>query len=70
MSSSGTCRPFWAISRSLPPEYPVQPKVTISWEFAHSTARKMLGLLPEPLMAMSTSPGDAKFLSCSTNTRS
>ena len=57
-------------SRSLPPEKPVQPKVVRPLRLAHSTARRMFGLLPEPLMAMSRSPGEARFLSCSTKTRS
>ena len=37
---------------------------------AQSTARSTLGLLPEPLMATSRSPGPARFLSCSTKSRS
>jgi hypothetical protein len=37
-------------------------------EFAYSTARSTFGELPEPLMAMTKSPGSAKFLSCSTKT--
>ena len=60
----------WASVRSLPPLKPVQPNVVRPWRLAHSTARKMFGLLPEPLMAMSRSPGPARFLSCSTKTRS
>ena len=70
MSSSGTCRLCWAKSRSLPPPKPVQPNVVRPWRLAHSTARRMFGLLPEPLMAMSRSPALARFFSCSTKTRS
>ena len=70
------CRPAarasscWASVRSLPPVKPVQPNVVTPWRLAHSTARRMFGLLPEPLMAISRSPGLARFLSCSTKTRS
>ena len=39
-------------------------------EFAYSTARNTLGELPEPLTAISTSPGSAKFFNCSTKTHS
>ena len=37
---------------------------------AHSTALRMFGLLPEPEIASSRSPGEARFLSCSTKIRS
>ena len=57
-----------AIVRSLPPVKPVSPKVFRSLRSAHSTALRMLGLLPEPLMARSRSRGLARFLSCSTKT--
>src|SRR5262249_11647061 len=70
MSSSGTCRHCWAIDRSLPPPKPVQPNVLTPLALAHSTARRMLGLLPEPEIATRMSPGLARFLSCSTKTRS
>ena len=70
MSSSGTCSPWCANPRSLPPEKPVQPNVVNPWLFAQSTARRMFGLFPLPLIATSKSPGDARFFNCSTNTRS
>src|SRR6185503_19151677 len=56
ISSSGTCRPALAICRSFPPPYPVRPKVTRPWRLAQSTAFSTLGLLPEPLMAITRSP--------------
>ena len=62
MSSSGTCKSCWASVRSLPPLNPVQPNVVSPCRFAHSTARRMFGLLPEPLMAMSRSPGRGQVL--------
>ena len=51
MSSSATWKLWWASVCSLPPLKPVQPKVVTSLRLAHSTARRMFGLLPEPLMA-------------------
>ena len=39
-------------------------------ELAYSMARITLGELPEPLMAIRTSPGSAKFFNCSTKTHS
>ena len=46
------------------------PTVVIPWALAHSTALRMFGLLPEPEIASTRSPGDARFLSCSTKMRS
>lgn len=46
---------------NLPPENPVQPKVSTPCELHHSTALKMFGLLPDPLMAMSRSPSRQDF---------
>src|SRR5262249_21080596 len=57
ISSSGTCRFFRARPRSLPPLKPVQPNVSRSCRLAHSTARNTLGLFPDPLIAISRSPG-------------
>ena len=42
----------------------------MSCSLAHETALRMLGLLPEPEMASSRSPGEARFFSCSTKMRS
>jgi hypothetical protein len=39
-------------------------------ELPYSTARRTFGELPELLIAITTSPGSAKFFNCSTNTHS
>ena len=41
--------------RSCPPEKPVHPNVVISCLLAHSTARRIFGLFPEPLIATARS---------------
>jgi hypothetical protein len=48
MSCNETWRPRLAKGRSFPPEYPVHPNVVRPFSFAHSTARRIFGLLPEP----------------------
>ena len=55
---------------SLPPSRPVSPMVRQPIELAYSTARSTFGELPEPLMAITRSPGSAKFRNCSTKTHS
>jgi len=70
MSSIATCKLCRARLLRMPPPKPVKPTVVIPWVLAHSTALRMLGLLPEPEMARRTSPGEARFLSCSTKMRS
>ena len=70
MSSTGACRLCRASVRSRPPPKPVIPTVTRPWRSAHSTALRMFGLLPEPEIASRTSPGEARFFSCSTKIRS
>ena len=54
----------------MPPSRPVSAMVRQPAELAYSMARRTLGELPEPLMAITTSPGPAKFFNCSTNTHS
>ena len=48
------CRASFA---SFPPPKPLQPSVTAPAAWAASTAARMLGELPLPLMAISRSPG-------------
>jgi hypothetical protein len=48
----------------------VKPTVTIPFALAHSTALRMLAMLPEPEIVSRRSPEEARFLSCSTKIRS
>ena len=70
MSSIATCTLWCARSLSLPPENPVMPTVVSPCSFAQSTALMMFGLLPDPEMARSRSPGEARFFNCSRKIRS
>ena len=70
MSSSGTCRLWCASVASLPPENPVQPNVVKPVPVGPFDRPEDVRAVPEPLIAMSRSPGEARFLSCSTKTRS
>src|SRR5262249_60306691 len=70
MSSIAAWRLCCARFLSLPPEKPVIPTVVNPCSLAQATALRMLGLLPEPEMARSRSPGEARVFNCSTKIRS